>query len=136
MAQFLARRPAGIGASVIRGIAALANADFLLNSAGAVTFSNGIHDANTFIRAGDKSLPFKLMVNQVPVGGTRTAAGGVRKQYLSGWTTGGPRTDFEFMPDPRWNDDPKYTEMHAKLGREYLHTWAVPTYTLGMALRS
>jgi hypothetical protein len=32
-------------------------------------------------------------------------------------------------------NDPKLEEMKAKLGREYLHTWAIPTYTLGMALR-
>ena len=25
-------------------------------------------------------------------------------------------------PDPRWKNDPKYTEMNAKLRREYLHT--------------
>jgi hypothetical protein len=36
---------------------------------------------------------------------------------------------------PRWQNDPKLEEMKAKLGREYLHTWAIPTYTLGMALR-
>jgi hypothetical protein len=127
---------AGIGTRVIHRIAALANADFLLNRVGVVTFSSGIHDANTFVRIGGKGLSFKLMVNQDPVGGLPIASALVRKQYLSGWTTGGPRPDFEFMPDPRWKNDPYYTQRHAELGREYLHTWAMPTYTLGMALRS
>jgi hypothetical protein len=31
--------------------------------------------------------------------------------------------------------NPKLEEMKAALGREYLHTRALPTYTLGMALR-
>jgi len=45
-----------------------------------------------------------------------------------------PRPGFEFLPMPRWRNDPKLEEMKAALGREYLHTWAIPTYTLGMAL--
>ena len=76
------------------------------------------------------------MVNQDPSHGAALAFPGVRKQYLSGYTTGSPRPGFEYMPEPRWRNDPKFTEMKQKLGREYLHAWALPNYTLAMALRS
>jgi hypothetical protein len=75
-----------------------------------------------------------LAVNQDPSNGTPIALVGFRNQYLSGWTTGGPRAGFEFLPKPRWVNDPKFDEMNRSLGREYLHTWALPTYTLAMAL--
>lgn len=107
-----------------------------MNSVGLGTCSDGIHDANAFVSAGGKDLPFKLMINQDPVGGTPIASVGQRKQYLSGWTTGGPRPSFELVPEPRWKNDPQSAEEHAQYGHEYLHTWAVPTYTLGIALRS
>ncbi len=123
----------GVGAAIISTIAAQANADFLLNAVDVCTFSSGIHDANTFIATGGKGLNYRLMVNQDPAGGV-PIAGKSRRQYLSGWTTGGPRPGFEFLPKPRWVKDPKFDEMNRALGREYLHTWALPTYTLAMAL--
>jgi hypothetical protein len=127
---------AGIGTRVIHGIATMANADFLLNNIGVVTFSSGVFDANTFVAVGGKGLPLRLLVNQDPTHGTPIASGGMHKQYLSGYTTGGPRPGFEYMPLPRWKNDPRYAEMTARLRGEYLHTWALPTYTLAMALRS
>ena len=130
-------RQASVGARVIHRIGSLANADFLLNSVGVVTFSSGINDANAFLSATGKNLPIRLTVNQDPAHGVSIGSlGGSRKQYLSGYTTGGPRPTFEYMPEQRWKREPRYQEMKARLGREYLHTWAVPTYTLAMALHS
>ena len=113
---------------------AQADSTAALSEVNLVTFSSGIYDANTFIASGGRGLKFNLMVNQDPAGGVNIG-GPARKQYLSGWTTGGPRAGFEFLPMPRWQNDPKLEEMKGALGREYLHTWAIPTYTLGMALR-
>jgi hypothetical protein len=39
------------------------------------------------------------------------------------------------MPLPRWANDPKLVETTARLGKEYLHTWAMPEYTLALALQ-
>jgi hypothetical protein len=124
----------GLGTRIVNQIAALSHADFLLKTVGVVTFSSGVYDANTFIRVGGHGLPFALAVNQDPAGGMAIAGGGMRRQYLSGYTTGGPRPGFEYLPDPRWIIEPQRTAMKAQLGREYLHTWAVPTYTLALAL--
>jgi len=124
----------GLGAKIVTSILIQADAAAALGEVNLVTFSSGIYDANTFIASGGRGLKFNLMVNQDPSGGVNIG-GPARKQYLSGWTTGGPRPGFEFLPMPRWQNDPKLEEMKAKLGREYLHTWALPTYTLGMALR-
>jgi len=124
----------GLGAKVVTSILIQADSAAALGEVDLVTFSSGIYDANTFIASGGRGLKFNLMVNQDPAGGTNIG-GPARKQYLSGWTTGGPRAGFEFLPMPRWQNDPKLEEMKSKLGREYLHTWALPTYTLGMALR-
>ena len=125
---------AGLGAKIVVNILTQADAAEALREVNLVTFSSGIYDANTFIASGGRGLKFNLMVNQDPAGGVNIS-GPARKQYLSGWTTGGPRSGFEFLPMPRWQNDPKLDEMKAALGREYLHTWAIPTYTLGMALR-
>lgn len=127
---------AGLGTGIVNRVAALAGADTLLQSVGVVTFSSGIYDANTFISTGGKGLPFRLMVNQDPSHGVHISGSGARKEYLSGYTTGGPRAGFEYMPKARWVNDPRRAEMEARLGREYLHTWALPTYTLALALRS
>lgn len=125
---------AGLGAKTVVNILTQADAAEALREVNLVTFSSGIYDANTFIASGGRGLKFNLMVNQDPASGVNIS-GPARKQYLSGWTTGGPRSGFEFLPMPRWQNDPKLDEMKAALGREYLHTWAIPTYTLGMALR-
>jgi hypothetical protein len=124
----------GLGYKIVSSILTQADAAAALSEVNLVTFSSGIHDANTFIASGGRGLNFNLMVNQDPTGGANIG-GPARKQYLSGWTTGGPRPGFEFLPMPRWQNDPKLEEMKAALGREYLHTRALPTYTLGMALR-
>jgi hypothetical protein len=125
---------AGLGAKIVASILAQADATAALGEVNLVTFSSGIYDANTFIASGGRGLKFNLMVNQDPASGVNIG-GPARKQYLSGWTTGGPRSGFEFLPEPRWQNDPKFEEMKAALGREYLHTWAIPEYTLGIALR-
>jgi hypothetical protein len=124
----------GMGAQIVTTILLRADAAAALGSVNVVTFSSGIFDANTFIGSGGKGLKFGLMVNQDPALGAHIG-GTNRKEYLSGWTASGPRAGFEFLPTPRWQNDPKFEEMKRQLGREYLHTWALPTYTLAMALR-
>ena len=123
----------GLGAKIITSIVLQADAVAALTEVNVVTFSSGIYDANTFIASGGRGLKFNLMVNQDPAGGVNIS-GSSRKQYLSGWTTGGPRPGFEFLPISRWQNDPRFAEMKTALGDEYLHTWAIPTYTLGIAL--
>jgi hypothetical protein len=123
----------GMGAKIITTILAQADVMSALNKVSVVTFSSGIYDANSFITSSGRGLHFDLMVNQDPAQAAHIA-GANRKQYLSGYTASGPRAGFEFLPKPRWQKDPKHDEMVTRLGREYLHTWALPNYTLAMAL--
>ena len=125
----------GAGYQIVESILAKADAMGALDEVNVVTFSSGIFDANSFITLGGRGLKFGMMVNQDPAMGVHIA-GSNKKQYLSGWTASGPRAGFEFLPTPRWANDPKFDEMKRALGREYLHTWALPTYTLAMALNS
>lgn len=125
----------GIGGKIVADILVNADAAGALNDVNVVTFSSGIFDANAFIGIGGKGLKFGLTVNQDPALGAQIL-GSKRRQYLSGWTASGPRAGFEFLPKSRWQNDPKLAEMEKTLGREYLHTWALPNYTLAMALRS
>lgn len=74
-----------------------------------VTFSSGIYDANTFIASGAEGSSLTSWSTRDPAGGVNIG-GPARKQYLSGWTTGGPRSGFEFLPMPRWQNDPKLQE--------------------------
>lgn len=126
---------AGMGYQIVTEILLKAGAQGALADVNVVTFSSGVFDANTFINIGGKGLTFGMMVNQDPALGAHIG-GSSRREYLSGWTASGPRAGFEFLPMPRWQNDPKLEEKKASLGAEYLHTWALPTYTLAIALRS
>jgi hypothetical protein len=124
----------GIGARIVTRIAALADAMAVLQDVGVVTYSNGISDANAFIHAGGSGLKFTRTINQDPAHGVAIASSPTRKQYLSGYTTGGPRPGFEYMPDERWVNDPRRAVQQAAWGRGYLHDWTLPQYTLALAL--
>src|SRR5260221_567006 len=72
----------GLGAKIVTSILIQADAAAALREVNLVTFSSGIHDANTFIASGGRGLKFNLMVNQDPTGGANIG-GPARKQYLS-----------------------------------------------------
>ena len=123
-----------IGAGIITSILSHANASNALNEVNVVAYSSGIYDANSFINVGGHGLNFGLMINQDPTSGTMIA-GQRRKQYLSGWTTHGRQfAGFDFIPTARWRQDPQYAESVAAYGNAYVHDWAMPQYTLAMAL--
>ena len=124
------------GAQIISYMMALTDNGFGAASTGLVCFSGGVHNANAFVAAGGKGLRITFGCNQDPVRGTPlSGAIPVRRQYLSGYTTGEPRPGFVYLPDPpSWNDEPNYTKFKAALGGEYPHTWGIPNYTLYMAL--
>jgi hypothetical protein len=124
----------GVGASFVTTMLIQAGFASALRSVNVVTFSSGIYDANAFIQSGGHGLSFDRMINQDPANGA-WITGANRRQFLSGWTTGGPRPGFEFLPEARWANDPWFDRMKTSLGREYLHTWALPEYTLAMALK-
>lgn len=132
LGPFVASR--GVGASFVTEMLIQAGIAAALRSVNVVTFSSGIYDANSFIQTGGHGLSFDRMINQDPANGA-WMSGANRRQFLSGWTTGGPRPGFEFLPEARWANDPWFDRMKTRLGREYLHTWALPEYTLAMALR-
>jgi hypothetical protein len=128
----------GAGAEIVAQIAAQSGRVFEFGHVEIVTFSSGIHDANAFLGAGGRGLKFARGINQDPAGGTSmSAAAGVRRQYLSGGTTGGTgRAGFEFMPLSRWRNEPN---SGGKLGfdtHNYLHTWCLPQYTLFLGMKT
>lgn len=59
----------GLGYKIVSSILTQADAAPALSEVNLVTFSSGIHDANTFIASGGRGLNFNLMVNQDPTGG-------------------------------------------------------------------
>jgi hypothetical protein len=121
----------GIGSQIIGRITDLTGGTVAANAVGICCFSGGVHNANAFIAAGGKGLNFRFACNQDPVSGTPiSAAVAARRQYISGYTTGGPRAGFIYLPESSWTAEPKYAVNKASLGGEYPHTWAVPNYTL------
>ncbi len=125
----------GVGARFISSILAKADAMGALSSINVVTYSSGIYDANAFVQIGGHGLKFDKLVNQDPARGT-PFPGGNRRQYLSGWTTGGPRPGFDYLPKSRWANDPLREDAERREGKGYLHNWALPEYTLALALQS
>jgi hypothetical protein len=126
----------GIGALIIQKIIGLTNGAFGVDRVELVTFSNGIATANHFINAGGKGLSIQRACNQDPAGGASIVTSvPVRKQYLSGYTTGHrARHGFEFLPLQRWEHEPQFKTLWPHDRFNYLHTWCLPQYTLFMAL--
>lgn len=127
---------AGVGAKVVQKLLGMTDGAFGLDRVALVTFSNGIAAANQFIAVGGKGLPIHWGVNQDPNGGTPlSAAFPGKKQYLSGFTTQGqPKPGFEFLPMPRWKNEPNNGKLFPKDAFNYMHTWCIPHYTLYLAM--
>jgi hypothetical protein len=127
-----------VGYQLVYKLIGLTDGGFAADSVALVCFSGGVHNANLFAAAGGKGLKIGFACNQDPVSGTPiTGSIPVRRQYISGYTTGGPRSGFIYLPDPPcWAADPLYARRKGELGGEYPHTWAIPNYTLYMALTS
>jgi hypothetical protein len=128
----------GVGTQLIQHLIGLSEGRMAADQVGICCFSGGIHNANSFIAAGGRGLNIRFGCNQDPVVGTpMSAAVPTRRQFLSGYTTGGPRPGFIYLPEnPYWLADPSYALQKAALGGEYPHTWAVPNYTLYAALKT
>jgi len=120
---------------VVENIMALTDRAFGINRVEVVTFSSGIYDADQFIAVGGKGLNIQRACNQDPASGAAISRSvPVRKQYLSGQTTGGPRPGFEYLPLARWENEPNRKTMFPNDTFNYLHTWCIPTYTLYLAM--
>lgn len=128
----------------LEGISALTGRSFGTTHVEAFTFSSGIFDCNRFLTGAGKSLSLKAVYNCDPTSGTPAAApkGVALKQYLSGETTSQkPRAGFEFMPLPRWKNEPEYRKggrMHPSPSErfDYLHNHCIPHYTVQLALQT
>lgn len=126
-----------LGTEVLTEMIMQTDRGFDMNGPIIVTFSSGIYDTNTFIAAGGKGLGIRIACNQDPAGGLPISQSvPIRKQYLSGQTTGGPRPGFEYMPFPRWENEPNRKAMfgHPNDVFNYMHSWCIPMYTLHLAL--
>src|SRR5579863_9950870 len=101
-----------------------------------VCFSSGIYDANVFIAAGGKSLNIQTAYNQDPAGGANISSlVPERKQYLSGMTTRGSHFGFEYLPLPRWKNEPHRNDPEFRYDTfNYLHSHCIPLYTLYMGM--
>jgi hypothetical protein len=126
---------ANIGTGIVTSIMGQTDGSFGINRVEVVTFSSGIYEANQFISVGGKGLNIQRACNQDPAGGAEISRSvPVRKQYLSGQTTGGPRPGFEYLPLARWENEPNRKTMFPNDTFNYLHTWCIPTYTLFLAM--
>jgi hypothetical protein len=124
-----------IGTGIVTSIMAQTDGAFGINRVELVTFSSGIYAADEFIAIGGKGLNIQRACNQDPAGGAPLPRSvPIRKQYLSGKTTGGPRPGFEYVPLGRWANEPTRKTMHGMDDFNYLHTWCIPMYTLYMAM--
>ena len=126
------------------GISAITDRSFGTTQAEVFTFSNGIFDCNKFLGGSGSTLNVQAVYNSDPQAGTPASRpkGAVLKQYLSGETTSGrPRGGFEFMPLPRWANEPNYTAGGRKQPSKnqqfnYLHNLCMPEYTLHLGLQT
>jgi len=123
----------GVGGAIINEIA-LSALGRMFSEINVCTFSSGVYDCITFMN--NCGLAVGLGVNQDPAKGVTLDHGARKRQYLSGYTTGGPRPGFDYLPEGRWVNDPEYAAQKRRLGGEYCHTWSIPNYTLAMALSS
>ncbi len=124
-----------LGTGVVTSIMAQTDGAFGINRVEVVTFSSGIYDADQFIAVGGKGLNIQRACNQDPAGGAEISRSvPIRKQYLSGQTTGGPRPGFEYLPLARWENERNRKTMFPNDTFNYLHTWCIPTYTLFLAM--
>lgn len=126
---------ANIGTGIVTSIMGQTDAAFGINRVEVVTFSSGIYEADQFIAVGGKALNIQRACNQDPAGGAEISRSvPIRKQYLSGQTTGGPRPGFEYLPLSRWENEPNRKTMFPNDTFNYLHTWCIPMYTLHLAM--
>jgi hypothetical protein len=124
-----------MGAGIVEGIFLESGRAFGYDQVDLVTFSSGIYEADQFIAVGGKGLNFQRACNQDPAGGAAISrAVPIRKQYLSGQTTGGPRPGFEYLPLWRWEKEPNRKTLFPNDTFNYLHTWCIPMYTLYLAM--
>jgi hypothetical protein len=124
------------GSELVDNLIVLTNRAFAPKRVELVCFSSGIYDANVFIAAGGKSLRIQTAYNQDPAGGVSISSlVPERKEYLSGMTTRGSHFGFEYLPLPRWKNEPHRYDKFPNDTFNYLHSWAIPMYTLylGMA---
>ena len=126
---------ANVGTNIVGSIMAQSDGAFGVSRVELVTFSSGIYDANRFIAVGGQGLNIQRACNQDPAGGAEVSrAVPLRKQYLSGMTTRGPRPGFEYLPLDRWSNELRRKDMARMDLFNYLHTLCIPTYTLYLAI--
>jgi hypothetical protein len=124
---------------VLEEMASQTGDSFSPDTAEAFTFSSGISEFNTFIRAASGELDVRAVYNIDPAGGMAAIGGGIRKQYLSGQTTNGPLPGFEWMPMDRWQNEFRFPEKEtfdAPWPFNYMHNHCMPLYVLNLALQT
>ncbi len=114
---------------------------FSFDTVEAFTFSSGISQFNTFVRSLSGILTVRAIYNIDPAHGQPASgpSGAVRRQFLSGQTTGGPRPGFEYMPVPRWENEWEYPnrETFPNPWRfNYMHNHCMPRYTLHLGIQT
>ena len=112
---------------------------FSPDAAEAFTFSSGIHEFNAFVRSLSGEIELRAVYNIDPAHGVPANGGPVRKQFLSGQTTGGPRPGFEYMPMPRWENEFRYPDREsfaAPWQFNYMHNHCMPLYALHLGLQT
>lgn len=124
---------------VLQQMATLTDDAFSPDAAEAFTFSSGISEFNRFVPALSGQIALKAVYNIDPAGGLPASGGTVRKQFLSGQTTNGPRAGFEYMPLERWENEWRYPDRQsftAPWQFNYMHNYCMPLYTLHLGLQT
>lgn len=123
---------------ITREIARLTDHAFSARRAAALGFSSGVADLQSFVDGLQRVFSLQVVVNVDPNPATPITPipGATMRQYLSGMTSGGGKLpDFEWMPQPRWVDEPFYAKSATNLFG-YLHNHALPGYSLHIALET
>lgn len=125
---------------VLTEMASLTGNAFSFRTVEAFTFSSGIGDFNLFLNSLNGVFSVGAIYNIDPAHGTGATQlpGAVRKQFLSGMTSG-PKPGFEFMGIDRWSNEPKFAQrasFPAPAQFNYLHNHCMPNYILHLALQT
>jgi hypothetical protein len=126
---------------VLTEIAGLTADAFSFDAVEAFTFSSGIAEFNMFLRSIGGVVNLQAVYNIDPAHGVLAGgpSGIVRRQFLSGQTSDGPRPAFEYMPVPRWENEWEYSrrETFANPWRfNYMHNHCMPRYTLHLGIQT
>lgn len=119
---------------VLNELVALTNGAFSFDTVEAMTYSSGIRDFPTFLGSINGLLNVSTVYNIDP-NPANSLPNTSKAQFLSGQTSGGGgRPGFEFLPHPRWANEPLFKKREPN-EFDYLHNKVMPGYCLHLGIQ-